>query len=109
MIPGTRLAVVSSRLLRAETFDLMVSPAIADLQFEAPAASRARRVQGYVGVCRAFSGALWQDIAVTLKAPFVDEARLASFQSDVLTFASLALFQACYYAAMLTMLLSGTR
>jgi len=106
VIPGTRLTTVSSRFLRAETFDLMVSPAIADLQFEAPTASRVRRLQSYAGVWRACCGALCQDIALTLKAPFVDEARRAALQSDVLTFAWLTLFQVCYYAGMLTIAFS---
>ena len=105
-MPGTRLAIVSSRLLRVETFDLMVSPAIADLQFEAPTAGRVRRLQSYMGVWRAFRGALCQDIALTLRAPFVDEARRSALQSNVLTFAGLTLFQACYYAAMLTLAFS---
>ena len=106
MIPGTRLALLSSRFLRAETFELMVSPAIADLQFEAPAASRVRRIRSYAGVWRACGGALGQDIALTLKAPFVDKTRRAALRSDVLTFAWLTLFQACYYASMLTIAFS---
>ena len=106
MIPGTTLAIVSSRFLRAETFDLMVSPAIADLQFEASGATPTRRLRSYAGVWRALCGALGQDIILTLEAPFVDAARREALQSNVLTFAGLTLFQACYYAGMLTLAFS---
>ena len=106
MTPGTRLASVSSRVLRAETFDLMVSPAIADLQFESAAATRVRRLRSYAGVWRACAGALGHDVALTLRAPFVDEAHRVALQADVLTLAGLALFQVCYYAAMISMLMA---
>ena len=109
MTPGSRLAVVSSRLLRAETFDLMVSPAIADLQFESPAATRLHQLRNYIGVWRAFCGALGHDVVATLRAPFVDEARRVVWQSNLLMFAGLAFFQACYYACMATLLLARTR
>jgi hypothetical protein len=109
VIPGTKLASVSSRFLRAETFDLMVSPAIADLQFEIPCATRLRRLQTYAGVWRAFLGALGYDIVTTVRAPFEDEARRVVWQSNLLMFAGLAFFQACYYACMATLLLARTK
>ena len=109
MTPGMRLAIVSSRLLRAETFEMIVSPAIADLQFEAPRSTWPRRLQHYIAVWRAFWGAMAHDLAFTIRAPFADEARRVAFQSNVLTFASLALFQAFYYACMATMLLARKR
>lgn len=63
MTPGTRLAAFSVRVVRAESFRLIVAPAIADLQFERPAASRVQHVRNYVAVWRAFGGALSLDFA----------------------------------------------
>lgn len=63
MIPGSRLAAFFARVVRVESFRLVVAPAIADLQFERPAASRFKRARNYIGVWRAFGGALVVDFA----------------------------------------------
>ncbi|MGH9199210.1 MAG: hypothetical protein ACRD1T_26215, partial [Acidimicrobiia bacterium] len=68
MIPGTQHTSLSSRILHADTFALMVSPAIADLQFEAPEASRMCLLRSYAGVWRAFVGALSHDLVCDLSA-----------------------------------------
>ncbi|MBI4263068.1 MAG: hypothetical protein HY657_01715 [Acidobacteria bacterium] len=65
MTPGTRVAELAARILRAETFTLIVSPAVADLQIEAPTAGWPQRLRGHVAVWRAFCGALWYDLGTT--------------------------------------------
>lgn len=69
MSRGTQIARIGARLLRADTVDLVMSPAIADLQFEGidAAASRWQLLRAYAGVWRAFGGALSWDLARTLQ------------------------------------------
>jgi len=94
-MPGTWLARIGGRLLHADTFALMLSPAIADLQFETSSPGFARP-NHYCAVLRAFAGALWFDIA----------ADLLTLSSDLPTIVVLTAVQASYYAFMLV-LLSG--
>lgn len=102
MIPGSRLAIISARVLHPETFALMVSPAIADLQFEG-GGGRARLIRSYIGVWRAVCGALWHDMTCNVRALCADDARRLALQSNVMTFAWLMLFQVCYYFGALTL------
>lgn len=68
MNPGSRLAAFFVRVVGAESFRLIVAPAIADLQFERPAAGRVQRARNYIGVWRAFGGALLLDFAWNTRA-----------------------------------------
>jgi hypothetical protein len=88
---GDWLTTVARRILHGDTFDVVVSPAIADLQFESWCPAR-----GYVGVWRAFAGALCRDLGRDLQV-LCDEAT---------TLTSLIVMQACYYTCLLT-LMSG--
>ena len=92
---GTWLAQLGQRYLHGETFTLVVSPAIADMQFESPAGclSRARH---YVAIWKAFAGALCGDA--------LDDAH--SLRDDLPSLATLMLVQVSYYAFFL-LLLSG--
>jgi hypothetical protein len=99
MTPGTRLATISARLLHAETFALIVSPAIADLQHEAPGGPL-RRLHGYIGVWRAMVGAAWFDLVCRASRILGDDARRSTLQSAFRTWAWLALLQASYYACL---------
>jgi hypothetical protein len=94
-MPGTWLARIGGRLLHADTFALMLSPAIADLQFEAPAQGFARP-KHYCATVWAFAGALWFDISTDL----------LSLTDDLPTIGVLTAVQGCYYSFMLV-LLSG--
>jgi len=94
-MPGMRIARLGERLLHGETFALMLSPAIADLQFEA-AARAALRLRHYGAVLKAFAAALCWDIASDVRA----------LRDDISTVATLTLLQASYYSFMLV-LLSG--
>ena len=75
-----RITAFSERFLTARTFELIVEPALADLEFEA-GASRLARAANYLAVLRAVAGGL------------LDELR-----RDSATFFALALLPACYYA-----------
>ena len=67
---GNWIALVARRLIREHTFDRTVSPAIADLQFEASDRSRVQRLIGYVSIYRAVIGALAIDIGEDLTRAF---------------------------------------
>jgi hypothetical protein len=95
MMPGNWVARVGLRLLHRDTFEMMLSPAIADLQFETMARSAARPGD-YCAVFRALLGALWFDLSSDLLA----------LKSDAETIALLTLLQTSYYTFMLV-LLSG--
>lgn len=94
---GAWLAAVTRRLLHGDTFDLIVSPAIADLQFEVPGGGPAAQVRGYVAVWVALAGALWYDFDTDLQVVL----------DDVVTLLALFAIQASYYACMLTLLVAG--
>jgi hypothetical protein len=94
-MPGTWIARLGERLLHGDTFTLMLSPAIADLQFEAPSGGVARPSH-YAAVLHAFAGALWCDLS----------ADLLSLTGDLPTIGVLTAIQASYYGFMLV-LLSG--
>jgi hypothetical protein len=92
--PSTRLGAgawlisLARRVLHDDTFEMMVSPAIADLQFEA-AAGHARS-QSYLGVWTALAGALAHDF----------DGDVRTLADDASTLASLVCIQACYYTAL---------
>ena len=65
---GAWLSSLARRLLHDDTFDLVVSPAIADLQFEE---------RGHTAVLTALAGALCHDFAGDLRALCEDAAMLA--------------------------------
>lgn len=96
---GTQIARIGARLLRADTVDLVMSPAIADLQFEGinVTTSRWQLLRAYVGVWRAFGGALSWDLARTLQLATSADHRqsmlaaagvLASYVSALVLFAA---------------------
>jgi hypothetical protein len=90
MTRGDCLASFARRIFHGETFELVVSPAIADLQFEPPSA------RGYAGVWAALGGAVWRDLKGDLKILGGDAGMLSG----------LVVMQACYYTCLLT-LMSG--
>lgn len=71
---GQRLEQKLSRLVHGRTYERVVAPAIADLQFEAPSASAWSRVEGYWAVCRALAGG----VALDLRSDIRDLAGEAS-------------------------------
>jgi hypothetical protein len=92
---GRWIARIGVRLLHRETFAMMLSPAIADLQFET-AAHGAARPCDYCGALRALAGALWFDVS----------GDLIALKSDLDMIALLTFLQTTYYTFMLV-LLSG--
>jgi len=64
---GSRLERLARKIVRPSTFDIVVSPAIADLQHEAPLGKWAR-VRGYAGAWRAVAGGLLDDIGADTTA-----------------------------------------
>lgn len=96
-MPGTWLGRIGRRLLHRDTFDMMLVPAIADLQFELSTRQQPRgRAADYWAVLCAFCGALCFDVWRDLSA----------LRSDADMIALLTLLQASYYTFMLV-LLSG--
>jgi hypothetical protein len=96
MMPGDWLTRVTRRLLHDDTFELVVSPAIADLQFESHAMA-APPLRSYLAVWIALAGALLLDLDHDVR-DVIDEGT---------TFATLALVQSSYYLAMLTLVFDG--
>jgi hypothetical protein len=94
-MPGTWLAQLGQRCLHGETFALVVSPAIADMQFESPAGC-VPRTRHYVAIWKAFAGALCCDALTDAQ----------SLRDELPTLAMLTLLQVSYYAFFL-LLLSG--
>ena len=95
MMAGGWIARIGVRLLHHETFTMMLSPAIADLQFE-DAARGGARARDYCGVLRALAGALWFDVS----------SDVAGLKNDLDMIALLTFLQTTYYTFMLV-LLSG--
>jgi len=94
-MPGTWLALIAQRYLHGDTFALVVSPAIADMQFESPAGYRLR-ARHYLAVWKALAGALTSDVV----------ADLQSLRDDLPILVTLTLMQVSYYLFFL-LLLSG--
>ena len=87
---GDWIALVARRLICDRTYQLTVSPAIADLQHE-PAASTRHRLLGYVAVWRALAGALAIDLADDLTLAFNREARAHAWRAGANVFGGLFL------------------
>jgi hypothetical protein len=94
-MPGTWLAQIAQRYLHGDTFALVVSPAIADMQFESPA-GYVLRARHYVAIWKALAGALAGDVV----------ADVQSLRDDLTILATLTLMQVSYYVFLL-LLLSG--
>ena len=94
-MPGTWLAQIARRYLHHETFALVVSPAIADMQFESP--------ERYMHLARHYI-AIWKALAGALSCDVV--ADMQSLRDDLPTLATLTLVQVSYYVFLL-LLLSG--
>jgi len=92
---GHWIARIRVRLLHQETFTMMLSPAVADLQFETATRGVARPCD-YCGVLRALAGALWFDVS----------SDMVALKNDLDMIALLTFVQTTYYTFMLV-LLSG--
>jgi hypothetical protein len=77
---------LSERWLRERTFELVVAPAIADLQFD-EAATGMRRARNATAVLSAFVWGLYEDVT--------------SDVGSLVTFVGLTLIPACYYTLLL--------
>jgi hypothetical protein len=76
---------VSDRFLREQTFELVVAPAIADLQYDEPTASGRRHLRNCAAVLTALAWGVYEEI---------------TSDSSAFTFAMLVLIPACYYTAL---------
>ena len=76
---------VSDRFLRDQTFELVVAPAIADRQYDEPAANGLRHARNCAAVLTALAWALYEEITT---------------DSSICTFALLVLIPACYYTGL---------
>jgi len=90
-MPGRWLARIGHRMLHTDTFALMLSPAIADFQFEAP--TGIGRAYHYFAILRALFGALRFDIC----------GDLVRLTEDIGAISVLTTIQASYYAFMLVL------
>ena len=90
MTRGDWLSSFARPIFHRETFELVVSPAIADLQFEPPS------LRGYAAVWIALAGAACRDARSDLKV----------LGGDAGTLGAVVVMQACYYTCLLT-LMSG--
>ena len=90
---GRRATRIGRRILREQTFELMVSPAIADLQFEADRAPGIRP-------------AAYSAVAAALVGGFVEDMRLdlAELATDLPGLLQIIAMQTCYYTTMLTLI-----
>jgi hypothetical protein len=96
---GSWIASLAARLLHDDIDALIVSPAIADLQFEADP-SLWRRARGYAGVWRAIGGALLFQAASGVQALRADDARLIALRYDASMVAGILLVQVVYYSGL---------
>jgi hypothetical protein len=96
---GAWLASLARRLLHDDIDALIVSPAIADLQFEG-GTSPWRRARAYAGVWRALGGALLFQATSGIEALRADDARLIALRYDTFMVAGLLLVQAVYYTGL---------
>ena len=80
------VTALSERWLRDRTFELVVAPAIADLQFD-EAAAGPRRARNAAAVVSAFAWGMYED--------------LTSDAGSLLTFGALTLIPACYYTLLI--------
>jgi hypothetical protein len=85
-----RIDALSSRFLSERSYELIVGPAIADLQHDAAGAQTPRSMRGSFSVLVAFAGALYDEITT---------------DSGLWRIAALALIPAMYYAFMIVLIL----
>ena len=90
-MPGSWFSRIGRRVLHADTFALMLSPAIADVQFEAP--TDGAQWRHHYAMLRAFAGALWFDVS----------GDLLTLSSDLAAIGVLTAIQSSYYAFMLVL------
>ena len=83
-----RIDSLSSRFLTERSYELIVGPAIADLQHDAGAAP-AHSVRGHLSVLVAFAGAIYDEVTA---------------DSSLLMIAALALIPALYYAFLIVLI-----
>jgi hypothetical protein len=96
-MPGAWITAVARQVLDVQTFELIVSPAVADLQFESATSRRMDRVRGYLAVLVACLGAFGHDLLIDLKL----------LHDDAPTLIRVVLMQVAYYSSMLTILFAG--
>ena len=77
---------VSDRFLREQTFELIVAPAIADLQYDAPTADGLRHARNCAAVVTALAWGLYEEAT--------------SDAASAVIFALLVAIPACYYTAL---------
>jgi hypothetical protein len=80
-VSGDWIALVARCVIREHTYDRTVSPAIADLHFEASTRFRMQRLLGYVSIYRAVFGALAIDIGEDLSRAFNRDARSSAWRA----------------------------
>lgn len=85
-----RIDSVSARFLSDRSYDLIVGPAIADLQHDAGGDGQSYSVRGRLSVLVAFAGAVIDEVTT---------------DSGVWRFAALALIPAMYYAFLVVLIL----
>ena len=93
MMRGTWIAGAARRFFREDTFALIVSPAVADLQCECESGDAITAFRGYVGISRAIAGGLFHDLRT-------DVELLSRDATDLLQILAM---QVCYYGALLTL------
>jgi hypothetical protein len=84
-----RLVNLGQRFLSTRSFELIVAPALADVEFE----HRGVTTGSVLAVCRAFAGAVVEDVINDL--------------GQTALFVALALIPACYYAFLVLLCLPG--
>jgi len=95
---GDQLARIARRVVRDDSYGLMVAPAVADLQFESRAGWFST-LRGYLGVWRALCGAIAIELAADARRTLSnDGARLATTQTTVMV-GTLFGLQATLFAA----------
>jgi hypothetical protein len=100
-VTGDRLAGLARQLVHPDTFCLVVSPAIADLQFETDRQSLRSCLRAYVAVWTALGLACWEDLMWDARRPAWVEA------ASALTL--LAGVAAAYHVAMAVIVLGFDR
>ena len=85
-----RIDSLSSRFLSDRSYDLIVGPAIADLQHDAGTDGSAYSLRGRLSVLAAFAGALFDELTA---------------DAGIWRFAALALIPAMYYVFLIILLL----
>jgi hypothetical protein len=96
-MPSAWFSITARWILREDTFELVVAPAIADLQFEAPTVTGAARIRLYPAIWVALVGALCIDAERDVRVLIANGSTLLA----------LAFLQGCYYTAMLTLVLDS--